>query len=206
MGLSPQASCAFAAAALLQLESMAVTYPLPNEKDLVAESTAWAVIHGLVMAMPGESQTVVTHCPFTILPSPVPRRFFDKAVALSKPLNTLVHAISTDVDFLVQTHRDVVEVDNFTRNLVRILQTVHQEGLAQTRALGICRSDYMIDGAGTEDPSKWNMYQIEINCISSSFGALSTKIANLHRYMGARFGLIDPSAIPDSPSGCKPWR
>ena len=46
--------------------------------------------------------------------------------------------------------------------------------------LGLHRSDYMlnVDGNGAQTP-----LQVEINTIASSFGCLSKKVGDFHRYM-----------------------
>eukprot|EP00667_Euglena_gracilis_P008193 EG_transcript_8300 len=171
------------------------------EARRLRESTQWAVINGLVMAVPGATQTVVTHCPYTLRPSPYPRRLFQQALELSQPFNRLVHAVSQDVAFLVDVHKEVVLVDDFTRHLVDILQAVHAEGVAQPRSLGIFRSDYMIDAAGHADCAEWRLRQVEINTIASSFAALSTKVGRLHRYLADRFEGGASEALPESTAG-----
>lgn len=50
------------------------------------------------------------------------------AAATPQPFNRLVHAVSRDTAFLVDVHREVVAVDPFTANLVKILQDVRPRG------------------------------------------------------------------------------
>ena len=77
-------------------------------------------------------------------------------------------------------------MDEFTRRLWQIYETVHTEGVAQDLQLGIHRSDYMFDVGNAVngqlgDPSEFRLIQIEINTIASAFGCLSTRLYNTHR-------------------------
>jgi len=174
-----------------------------EDAPLANEAVQWAILNGLVMAVPGD-QAVFTHAPFTLRPSPLPRRLFDEAVALCQPFNRLVHAVSRDTAFLVDVHREVVAVDPFTANLVKILQDVHTEGPAQPLAFGIFRSDYMLHAAdASADPATWRLRQVEINTISSAFPALAPRVTALHRYLAHRFGTTGhpDAALPESSSG-----
>lgn len=58
-------------------------------------------------------------------------------------MNELYFRISWDVPFLVDSHLEVIKTDNFTKALLNILQTVHQEGIRQKRTLLTQRADYM---------------------------------------------------------------
>ena len=51
--------------------------------------------------------------------------------------------------------------------------------------LGLFRSDYMVHLPNTKEPP--SLRQVEFNTISSSFGALSERIAALHRYAYIKF-------------------
>ena len=52
----------------------------------------------------------------------------------------------------------------------------------QTWHLGIFRSDYMLhDPEGSDGTVSLGIKQVEFNTISSSFGALSERVAALHR-------------------------
>ena len=51
--------------------------------------------------------------------------------------------------------------------------------LLYTHILGILRSDYMLHEV--DDDSR-DILQVEINTIASSFGSLSTKISDMHRF------------------------
>lgn len=53
----------------------------------------------------------------------------------------------------------------------------------QPLQLGLFRSDYLLHQLSPSDDL--SIKQVEFNTISSSFGALSTKVSELHRYLAA---------------------
>lgn len=67
--------------------------------------------------------------------------------------------------------------------IVDIYETLSDEVVKETVHLGLHRSDYMIniDKFGVEKP-----LQVEINTIASSFGCLSKKVGDFHRFMMQR--------------------
>lgn len=67
--------------------------------------------------------------------------------------------------------------------LVDIYETLSDGVVKETVHLGLHRSDYMIniDQFGVEKP-----LQVEINTIASSFGCLSKKVGDFHRFMMQR--------------------
>jgi Eukaryotic glutathione synthase, ATP binding domain len=67
--------------------------------------------------------------------------------------------------------------------IVDIYETVSDEVVRETVHLGLHRSDYMIniDKFGVEKP-----LQVEINTIASSFGCLSKKVGDFHRFLMLR--------------------
>ena len=68
----------------------------------------------------------------------------------------------------------MIPIDDFLLNLWRIHEEVKKEGYTHEHALGLFRSDYMLDAA--TDTVK----QVEFNTISSSFGGLSSRVSQLH--------------------------
>ena len=67
--------------------------------------------------------------------------------------------------------------------ILDIYETLSDEVVKETVHLGLHRSDYMIniDKFGVEKP-----LQVEINTIASSFGCLSKKVGDFHRFMMQR--------------------
>jgi len=79
-----------------------------RECDIVGEETAYAIANGLVMLSRQTCDTGerhLSHAPFTLLPSPIPARCFERAVALAEPFGLLVHRVASDHAFLRDTLR-----------------------------------------------------------------------------------------------------
>lgn len=72
-----------------------------------------------------------------------------------------------------------MEVDDFLANLWKIHLKVKEEGYVQDMTLGMFRSDYMLHVP--DDGTKPSLKQVEFNTISSSFGGLAVRVAQLHR-------------------------
>jgi glutathione synthase len=62
-----------------------------------------------------------------------------------------------------------------------IYKQVVTEGMAQTKVLGIHRSDYMIHTRARSGVP--TLKQVEMNRISAAFGSLSTLTGELHHYL-----------------------
>ena len=71
-------------------------------------------------------------------------------------------------------------VDDFTRRLWQIYETVRNEGIQQPISLGIFRNDFILDT--NKQNTTTLLSQIEINTISCSFGAATSQLTRLHRY------------------------
>ena len=69
-------------------------------KSIKQESQEWAACHGLVMY---SKKTQLQHAPFTLLPSPIPKKLFSLAQELAPLFNELYHAISLDTQWLLRT-------------------------------------------------------------------------------------------------------
>ncbi|KAM7410832.1 hypothetical protein PAMA_021001 [Pampus argenteus] len=160
--------------------------------DLVDEAKNLAFQHGLVMRThetPNSSE-VVTHVPFTLFPSPVPKAAFLQALAVQTHFNTLVDKISQDQDFLEETLASTVQADHFTAKLFGIYKQVQQEGHKQSIVVGLNRSDYMVDQK--EDGSS-SLKQIEINTIAAAGFGTSDHLSMVHRRLLQSVGLVEES-------------
>ena len=165
--------------------NLAIIQKLPF---LALEAQSWAQSHGLIIG-----QNTVTHCPVTLLPFPVPVQIYEKAINLSTHWNFLIDTISRDHEFLIQTLSSVAQADSFIRRLLEILQITHNEGVRQPLSLGLHRCDYMFEGSCVPDSTKFSkqvsesqLLQVKINTISSSFGALTDQMSQLHKYLVSR--------------------
>jgi hypothetical protein len=88
------------------------------------------------------------------------------------------------------------EGDPFTAKLLELLQLVNNEGVRQPLSLGVLRSDYMIDeGPDASSPSAPALRQIELNTVSCSFAALSSRLTLAHQSLVSRFGASDAGFI-----------
>ncbi|KHN87278.1 Glutathione synthetase [Toxocara canis] len=149
-------------------------------KRMVEDAVDWAHGHGMVMRTPQhkDRSDVCQTAPFTLLPSPFPRRIFQQAVDIQQATNLLYFRISWDYDFLIKSHADVVKTDDFTRHFVEILKRVHEAGVKQRKTLLIQRADYMCDDRGD---GEFRLRQVEVNNIAASMGWLSEMASRLHR-------------------------
>ncbi|XP_063218316.1 glutathione synthetase-like isoform X2 [Bacillus rossius redtenbacheri] len=165
-----------------------ISLPLENEvlEDIIEKARDWALMHGVCMRSRSSfSKDTLQFAPFVLLPSPFPRKEFQKAVSIQPILNELMHKVANDHEFLSETLKSTIEVDPFTRNLFKIYETVRQEGITQSLSLGLLRSDYLADCQHTECAIK----QVEINTIASSFAGITTAVVfPLNRYVLQELG------------------
>ena len=97
---------------------------------------------------------------------------------------------------LCSSHR-LIEVDDFLAQMWKIHLSVKEEGYAHEFALGMFRSDYMLDAPA--ESSAPSLKQVEFNTISSSFGGLASLVTELHTEL-ATFPTPDqPLAYPPHP-------
>ncbi|GAA6016177.1 hypothetical protein JCM11491_003758 [Sporobolomyces phaffii] len=178
-----------------------------QEAALLEVASDYSLSHGLVLRPVSLATTSAIHAPYSLYPTPFPRHLFDQAVDLQPSYNRLYAHITTDDAFLDRVvGGNVAKVDDFQRELYDIWQTVKREGIKQPLSLGIFRSDYLIHAPPTAaGPEDWTLKQVEFNTISSSFGALSTRVSQLHRFLieskeypSSHPYLSDPSRLPEN--------
>lgn len=151
---------------------------------LVGErATEFATLCGLQMKSSGSSDTV-HHGPFTLFPSFIPRNILIQAKDSQKDFNILMHRVAHDYDFLYESLKNVIKVDEFTKKLWDIYEIIRREGITQPISLGLFRNDFMMDTEGREitDLDNLQLKQIEFNTIASSFAGLMSQLRNVHRY------------------------
>jgi len=164
-------------------------------EDRIVEKVHWALTHGIVMSLKTNDQSLldkvpVTHAPMALDPTPYPAEAFFKAKRLAPLFNILIDKISRDVEWLQLVLGNTGKSDPFTGRLLSILNSmgsaaeveegssIHGGYIRQKVALGINRSDYMLHDRPGDART---LLQVEINTIASSFGSLSTKIAEMYR-------------------------
>ncbi|KAH9831388.1 uncharacterized protein C8Q71DRAFT_301509 [Rhodofomes roseus] len=157
-------------------------------ESLTLQATTYALSHGLVylpvatVQPPAPTSTI--HAPLALFPSPFPRRLFQHAQRLQRIYNVLYARVAMDEEFLDRVMGEVEgvgKVDEFTGQLWRRWRKLRDENVPRPLQLGLFRSDYLAHAPGNGEPT--SLKQVEFNTISSSFGALSERSANLHRYL-----------------------
>ncbi|XP_004927648.1 glutathione synthetase isoform X2 [Bombyx mori] len=160
--------------------------PLENKTlvNVIEKAKDWALMHGVGMRDKKHfNKDVIQIAPFILLPSPFPKTEFMKAVELQPVLNELMHKVAHDDEFLEQTLQNALQVDEFTANLYDIWLKVKNEGISQSLSLGLFRSDYLL-----QHPDGNVLKQVEFNTIASSFGAITSHLPNMSRYILRQLG------------------
>ncbi|CAH0760223.1 unnamed protein product [Diatraea saccharalis] len=162
--------------------------PLPLEQkvlvNIIEKAKDWALMHGVGMRDKKHfNKDTIQIAPFVLLPSPFPRAEFTKAIELQPVLNELMHKVAHDDGFLESTLQNALQVDEFTANLYNIWITVRNEGISQSLSLGLFRSDYLMQNADRNA-----IKQVEFNTIASSFGAITSNLPAMSRYILRQLG------------------
>lgn len=134
----------------------------------------WSLAHGLVMLTEGNSSTAV-HAPVTLYPTPFPKPAFNQAIAIQKLYNELYYSVCINTEWIEQILTELSGFDpEFTGRLLDIHFKSVKDGVTQPLTGGLFRSDYILN-------EKRKIKQVEFNCVSVSFGGLSTKVSELHK-------------------------
>jgi hypothetical protein len=67
---------------------------------LLQDTQEWAIVHGLLMYSKTEGK--LSAAPYSLFPSPWPKRLFDLALTLATDYNLLVDKVAQDSDFLLE--------------------------------------------------------------------------------------------------------
>ena len=153
------------------------------------EAVSWAAQHGLLVGLESDESgqamcASFTHAPMSLLPTPFPREVFELALRVSPSFAALCDAVSRDDEFLRTTLAGVIKTDEFTRRIWDIYERCGAQEGRHRMELGVLRSDYMLD-----EPSGLPL-QVEVNTVSTSFMALSTRVGEMHRHTISRAGLV----------------
>lgn len=136
----------------------------------------------------------VAHIPFTAFPSVYPRVLYQECLDLQPTINKLMMCIANDADFINETLGPISQVDDFTRNLLSLENTVRREGRAQSLISCINRSDYMLDkipGHALAFDSL-RIRQVEVNAIASAMSAHSQNISALQKFLLSKYNIDTP--------------
>ena len=163
---------------------------------LAVEANSFASANGIQVERrkTKEEQNHISYegAPMSLLPNAYPKSEFKKACDVAPAFNELVDRVSRDDKFLEDTlGGGVSEIDPFTAKILELYRKVYVDD-SDTNApakiadkLGIHRSDYMLH-CNSNDNS-YQIKQVELNTIASSFAGLSCKIANMHRFLTSRY-------------------
>jgi len=178
-----------------------------HREDAIADAVGYLVAHGGAYAAPvapGEApSTQYTHAPFALEPFPFPKAEYDKVVALQPAFSRLVDAVAKDAAWLESTLAQTAASDAFTRRLLELRRSCASP---QGCSLGLLRSDYMVDaGEGADaDAGQGRALQVELNTIASSFGCLSTVVAQTHAFVTAGYaGTVPEAWLPLPPNAAR---
>ncbi|XP_038659610.1 glutathione synthetase [Scyliorhinus canicula] len=164
---------------------------LIQQLALVAKDAA--LLRGVLMRTKEDPSSTesTSYAPFSLFPSPVPKKLFTEAHEVQQDFNMLVDRISQDSEFLTKALASTVQVDEFTAGLFSIYKQVLEEGITQPITLGINRSDYMFDRGQDHSTS---LKQIEINTIAASYAGLAERVPDVHRHVLNFWGKSDEAA------------
>ncbi|CEP63995.1 glutathione synthase LALA0_S09e07250g [Lachancea lanzarotensis] len=149
------------------------------ESVLMPEVSQWGLTNGLAMYPPNFNISQGQLAPTTLYPTPFPRQSFEQAISVQTLYNELYAKISQDQDgWLSKRIGELAEFDpEFTGKLWNLYLDAKKRGISQPLALGLFRSDYLLDA------ETYLAKQVEFNTVSVSFGGLSTKVGQLHRFL-----------------------
>jgi glutathione synthetase len=178
------------------------------QEKLTNYANSYAAANGLQV----ETKTSTTDkasyqcAPISLLPNAFPYTSFQMARTLAPHFNVLVDKISMDGKFLVDTlsagggEGGVTSKDPYTKNLLDMYQKLYMvdddteeygKFAREADRLGILRSDYMLNqrenGDDGDDLNGYELKQVELNTIASSFAGLSVNVAGLHTMLSERF-------------------
>eukprot|EP00808_Paulinella_micropora_P017277 g24506.t1 len=151
--------------------------------SLAADGVSWLNTHGAAMHIAGAGGALqLVHAPVSLLPAPIPERYYKQLQQIMPALNTIMDKVSMDHDFLQNELKRSGDADPaFTGKLLSILSQLQKEGSAACpHRVAIHRNDFMMQ------PNVGPL-MIEFNTIAASFGSLSTWVARLHQFLLQRF-------------------
>lgn len=140
---------------------------------LIQQTNAWCGLNGLMYT---DGKVNWTPAPISLIPNVFNAASFEYATQVQPIISKLVDRISRDREFLREQLASVCQSDSFTKRVMELYEEVPSSVLTRGLQCGILRSDYMINNDNRP-------LQVEINTIASSFGYLSKKVGDCHRFM-----------------------
>lgn len=153
-----------------------------QKRNLKRQIHDWCLAKGVLFAnrqSPGEGHTV----PVTLFPTPFSRHGFETAMNIQISYNSLYHAVVNNPDFVVEelTKASGTE-DKFTLNLLNIYKNTVKTR-TQNLTGGLFRSDYLVDKMRSSLDEGRQIKQVEFNTVSVSFGSLSSRVTEMHKFL-----------------------
>lgn len=177
---------------------------LDTEKldEMVHRVTGMALLIGVQkkISAPDAFPEHVEPMPFTLFPSPLPADIFKQSRELQKPFQSLIYKVAHDHEFMKQALQDILPVDEFTKELWNIYETVRNEGVVQEVSVMLSRNDFMMEKVTRPDNSEGLVIkQVELNTFSSGAGGVMGAVSNLHRYSLSLAGVqYEDSQLPEN--------
>ena len=156
-------------------------------KDIVRDAKDYCLCNGI--GLRSESEDMLQSAPVVLFPSPFPEKAFRLAQSVQTCMNMLMHAVSHNIEFMVQSLQNTIQVDEFTKNMLNVLLETERIGRSQETEFGLFRTDYMLNESDN------SLRQVESNAISSGFAILGPKTSRLHRYICKKYY---PQLLPSS--------
>lgn len=160
----------------IQFRTMATTAHSEGTNRLLRQTNAWCGLNGLMYT---DGKITWTPAPLSLVPNVFSASAFTYATEVQPIINKLVDGISRDKEFLLSHLSSVSESDAFTMRIMDLYKQVPESIIKDGLQCGILRSDYMINNDNRP-------LQVEINTIASSFGYLSSKVSDYHRFLLSR--------------------
>lgn len=135
--------------------------------------------------MPNDS--CVAHAPFTLFPTPFPKRLYQECLGIQPIVSLLMFKIANDNSFIEESLDAIVKVDDFTKRLLDIHKKVQLEGLAQPTISCINRADYMLDRYSENGRNSIRLRQVEVNAIASAMSWQSQVATRMHDFLMAKY-------------------
>lgn len=95
--------------------------------------------------------------------------------------------MASNLAFLERSLKSVVEVDDFSKNLLGVQQAVEREGLAQPIQSCINRSDYMLNVSNKDGVRDIGIRQVEINAIASGMSSHCCNVRKMHNFLMSKY-------------------
>uniref|UniRef100_A0A0B6ZT03 Glutathione synthetase n=1 Tax=Arion vulgaris TaxID=1028688 RepID=A0A0B6ZT03_9EUPU len=166
-----------------------VTIPDWRLQEILNVTNEWTLCNGVSIksGTDGAESTKAVSAPYALFPSVVPVSLLHQAKSTMVEFNRLMHKVAMDHEFLEQSLKNVIEVDEFMGKLWKIYLEVRKSNVQQPVMLGLFRNDFMMNSLNTVAPGDivsadtLELKQIEFNAIASSFGGLAQQMSSLHR-------------------------